>query len=102
MHLRVPLVARLPTSLPPRFDQRQFISGAWFLGLTLSQLFSRFALQLLNIVLHRLSQIGNQVVAIRGWVAPRLRALTRRNTVSSLLLIPSRFSSRSPGNPPRA
>ena len=26
MHLRVPLEARLPTSLASRFDQRQFIS----------------------------------------------------------------------------
>ena len=65
MHRRVPLVARLPTSLASRFDQRQFISCPWFLGLALNQLLSRVDLQLLNIVLHRLAQIGNQVVAIR-------------------------------------
>jgi hypothetical protein len=35
-----------------------------------------------------------------GWIAPRLRALTRRNTVSPLLLIASRFKSRSPSNLP--
>src|SRR5580693_6408962 len=65
MYLRVSLVARLPTSLAPCFDQRRFISCAWLLGLALSQLLSRVDLQLLNIALHRLSKIGNQVVAIR-------------------------------------
>src|ERR1700691_6362574 len=65
MHLGVPLAARLPTSLASRFDQRQFISCSWSLGLALSQLLSCVDLQLLNIALHRLSQIGNQVVAIR-------------------------------------
>jgi hypothetical protein len=65
MHLRVSLVARLPTSLAPCFDQRRFIPCAWFQGLALSQLLSRVDLQLLEVVLHRLTQIGNQVVAIR-------------------------------------
>jgi type III restriction enzyme len=48
--------------------------------------------------------VGRMVRSTRtaGWIAPRFRALTRRNTVSSLLLIPSRFRSLSPGNPPRA
>jgi hypothetical protein len=64
MHLRVPLVARLPASLASRFDLGQFICCAWSLGLALSQLLSRVDQQLLNIVLHRLTQIGNQVVAI--------------------------------------
>jgi hypothetical protein len=66
MYLRVSLAARLPTSLAPCFDQRRFIPCAWFLGLALSQLLSRVDLQLLNVVLHRLTQIGNQVVAIRN------------------------------------
>src|ERR1700685_2448221 len=65
MHLGVPLVARLPTSLASRFDQRQFISCSWSLGLALSQLLSCVDLQLLNIALHRLTQIGNEVIAIR-------------------------------------
>jgi hypothetical protein len=64
MYFRVSLVARLPTSLAPCFDQRRFIPCAWSLGLALSQLLSRVNLQLLNVVLHRLTQIGNQVVAI--------------------------------------
>jgi hypothetical protein len=66
MHLRVPLVARLPTSLASRFDQRWFISCTRFPDLALSQLLSCVDLQLLDIVLHRLTQIGNQVVAIRN------------------------------------
>jgi hypothetical protein len=66
MHLRVPLVARLPTSLASRFDQRQSISRARFPDLALSQLLARVDLQLLDIALHRLTQIGNQVVAIRN------------------------------------
>jgi hypothetical protein len=65
MYFRVSLVARLPTSLAPCFDQRRFIPCAWFLVLALSQLLSRVDLQLLNVALHRLTQIGNQVVAIR-------------------------------------
>src|SRR6202451_2438354 len=65
MHLGVPLVARLPTSLASRFGQRQFISCSWSLDLGLSQLLSCVDLQLLNIALHRLTQIGNQVEAIR-------------------------------------
>jgi hypothetical protein len=64
MHLRVPLVARLPTSLASRFDQRQFISRVRFPDLTLSQLLARVDLQLLDIALHRVTEIGNQVVAI--------------------------------------
>jgi hypothetical protein len=64
MHLRVPLVARLPASLASRFDQRQFISCARFPDLALSQLLSRVDLQLLDIAFHRLTEIGDQVIAI--------------------------------------
>src|SRR3984885_16158247 len=64
MHLRVPLVARLPASLASHFDQRQFISCARFPDLALSQLLSRVDLQLLDIAFHRLTEIGDQVIAI--------------------------------------
>ena len=61
MHLHVSLVARLPTSLVPRFDQRQFIRCARFLALALSQLLSRVDLQLLNVALQGLAQIGSVI-----------------------------------------
>jgi ParB family chromosome partitioning protein len=67
MHLRVSQVARLLTSLASRFDQRQFISrAARFPDLALSQLLARVDLQLLKVALRRLTEIGNQVVAIRN------------------------------------
>jgi hypothetical protein len=56
----------LPTSLAPRLDQRQFISCAPFPGLALSQLLARVYLRLLDIAFYRLTEIGNQVVAIRN------------------------------------
>jgi hypothetical protein len=63
MHLHVSLVPRLPASLPPRFNQRQSSLCA-FRGLGFSQLLSNIYLQLLNITLHGLAQIGNQMITI--------------------------------------
>ena len=64
MDLHVSLVALLPTSPAPRFDQRQFLCFSWATGHRLSQLSSRVDLQLLKVALHRLTQIRNQMVAV--------------------------------------
>jgi hypothetical protein len=54
----------LPASLAPRFDQHQFLCLTLLPGLFLSELLSRVDLQLLNIALHSLAQIENQIVAV--------------------------------------
>ncbi|HMF76207.1 MAG TPA: hypothetical protein VK604_11140 [Bryobacteraceae bacterium] len=66
MYRQISLIARLPTSSTSRFDQCQslWLSGAN--SIALSQLLSRVDLQLLNIPLHRLTQIGSQVVGVGG------------------------------------
>ncbi|SRR6266567_8609924 len=63
MHCHVSLVSCLPASLPPRFNQR-WSSIRAFRRLAFSQLPSSINLQLLNIALHCLAQVGNQMITI--------------------------------------
>jgi hypothetical protein len=64
MHFHVSLVASLPASLPPRFNQRRSPIGV-FRGFAFDQLLSSIYLQVLNIAFHSLAQIGYQMITIR-------------------------------------